>query len=255
MEKRSQVEDMIISKVLTIRHKQPFIGVRKLQFMLNKDPDFAGINIARDALFDLLRDNKLMGGKRKRYVHTSDSKHQQEVFSNLIENLEITRSDQVWVSDITYITTLKGFSYLTLVTDYHSRKILGYNVSANMDAEQVLKAMKMAYNIGKPPEGLIHHSDKGSQYSSKIYKEFHEKHGILGSMTGKNHCYDNAVAERVNGILKQEFGLDGVICDIDAVKKMVREAVLAYNSLRPHLSLSYKTPDEVYKTKGRTYVA
>ncbi|MDP2172626.1 MAG: IS3 family transposase [Candidatus Cloacimonadaceae bacterium] len=254
-DQRLRYEEMIIAKVLFIRQKQPFVGVRKLRLMLAKEPEFDGQPVARDALFDLLRAHKLLGGRRKRHVHTTDSKHQLKVFPNLIENLDITGHNQVWVSDMTYIATLKGFCYLSLVTDYRSRKILGYNVSASMEAIHTLQAMKMAYSNGNPSEGLIHHSDKGSQYCSKIYLDFHQKHGIIGSMTGKNHCYDNAVAERVNGILKQEFGLDGVMRDIATVKKMVREAVTTYNSLRLHQSLNYQTPDDVYAGKDCTHVA
>jgi len=162
-------------------------------------------------------------------------------------NNDIRQINQVWVSDITFIHLTKGkFCYLFLVTDYRSRKIMGYALKPSLSAEGALEALEMSIKYGKPSAGFIHHSDHGIQYCCKEYISKLQSHAAQISMTGENHCYDNAVAERVNGILKQEFGLGAYLPDIEAAKRLTDEGIRLYNSVRLHLSLGYRTPDHTY---------
>lgn len=245
-EKREKLNVMVVETVKEIRHTQPRAGGRKLHLMLKEGRAKYKLKIGRDALFELLNRYKLTLKKKKRTYPTTNSRHPFQVYPNLIKDLEITSVNQVWVSDITYIRTWKGFCYLSLVTDLYSRRILGYKVSESLASEHTLAAFKLAFGTANPPSGLIHHSDKGVQYCYKGYIESLQKADINISMTGPDHCFDNAVAERLNGILKAELGLGEVIPDYKTAKALAREAVFIYNSQRLHAALNYKTPDEIY---------
>lgn len=182
----------------------------------------------------------------KRYTKTTHSKHWMKKYPNRLEDQDIKRAEQAFVSDITYVETDDGVHYLSLVTDAYSRKIMGYEVSDNMRAESVVKALRQAARQRQTRRSLLHHSDRGLQYCSAIYQQELKRHDITHSMTDGYDCYQNALAERVNGILKQEFLL--YKCrNLHALKGLVRESVNIYNNLRSHLSLNMKTPEEVHK--------
>lgn len=161
--------------------------------------------------------------------------------------MEVTNPNQVWVSDITYIRTVKGFCYLALITDMYSRKIVGYDLSDSLELAGCVRALKKALKqAGKrPPQ--VHHSDRGIQYCSNLYTHMLKKNNIVISMTEENHCYENAIAERVNGILKDEFYLDQTFDSLQHAKRATKNAINLYNQIRLHVSLDFKTPNMVYK--------
>lgn len=233
---------MILSEVKSYRIDQPFVGTRKLQHMLQT----TGISIGRDRLFSLLKSNNLLINKKKQGARTTNSYHRFYCYKNLIKDLHISFPNQVWVSDITYIRTLKGYQYLSLITDYYSRKIIGYNLSDSLSIEGSLTALKMALKFTRNPEGIIHHSDRGIQYCSHAYTNLLKENNMLISMTEKDHVYENSLAERVNGILKQEFCLGETLISKDVTKILVKESIETYNGKRLHMSLNYKTPNYVY---------
>lgn len=235
-------EQMILSEVHRIRRIQPKVGGRKLHLDL-KD---LGFKIGRDRLFGLLRKQDLLIKPKKRSSRTTYSNHWFRKYSNLIRGVELTGPNQVFVSDITYLRTIGGFVYLSLVTDAFSRKIVGWNLCSSLCVEGPLGALKMALKTVSDPKGLIHHSDRGIQYCCHEYVKLLTDHHILISMTEENHCYENAIAERVNGILKNEFLLDQTLPSFKVAKELVGDSVRIYNSKRRHMSINYKTPDEVH---------
>lgn len=236
------VKDM----VLDLRRFMPRIGTRKLYFLLKPRFDEQGIKLGRDGFFDYLREHRLLVAPRKSYTKTTNSKHWMRKHPNQLEGLKIERSEQVFVSDITYVETGDGIHYLSLVTDAYSRKIMGYELSDNMRAESVVKALRRAVKQRQTEKPLIHHSDRGLQYCSRIYQEELKRHNIRPSMTDGYDCYQNALAERVNGILKQEFLL--YRCQTAGeLKRLITESIDIYNRMRPHLSLGMKTPEEMHR--------
>jgi putative transposase len=230
----------------------PRIGVRKLYFMLQDFMDIKGIKMGRDGLFKLLGDHQMLVKQKRKYVKTTQSKHHFYKYGNRIKGMEITRPESVWVSDITYIRTQNGFCYLSLITDAYSRKIMGYWFSDNLRVENCLNALKMAIKNRKyPNEPLIHHSDRGFQYCNPRYTQLAEENGIELSMTQSYDPYENAIAERVNGILKQEFGLDHTFGGIKMAERTIQNAIRVYNHRRPHWKLQFKTPGSVHQEKKR----
>jgi len=186
---------------------------------LKADFDKFNIKIGRDQFFRILKENKMLI-KRKRYsCRTTNSYHRFYKYKNSIKNIEIKHSNQVWASDITYIRTVKGFCYLALITAMYSRKIVGYDLSDTLELTGCLKALKKAIYKNKNINGLIHHSDKGIQYCSNVYTNELKRKGIQISMTEENHCYENALAERVNGILKDKFYLDQTLNSMKQAKE------------------------------------
>lgn len=248
MHERLLSEQLALEMVSEIRCRQPKIGGKKLYYLLSDDLQLLPSKLGRDALFTLLRDNSLLIERKRSRFFTTNSKHSNKIYPNLIKGLEIIASNQVLVSDITYIRRTGGFSYLSVVSDLYSRKILGYFVSDNLSLEGPLKALKISLRQidDKAKSGMIHHSDRGIQYSSFKYTDKLKKQGINISMSAKGNPYDNAVMERIMGILKQEFLLDDTFQDIASIRRSVKEAVAIYNEERPHSSLAYKTPTEVY---------
>jgi putative transposase len=188
---------------------------------------------------------------KRRYVQTTFSRHWMRKYPNLVRQQAITRAEQVWVSDITYIKTDEGNSYLTMITDAYTRKIMGYKMSQTMEASATKEALQMAINNRSYKESLIHHSDRGLQYCSKEYVELAESNGMQMSMTEQSDPYENALAERMNRTIKEEFGLNEVIKDHEQARLIVEQAILLYNTKRPHLALNYRTPDQVHKGKSR----
>jgi len=246
--RRKEVDDELVEKLVKVeRASQPRLGGRKLYFMLKPELEDAGVSIGRDLFFEVLRTNNLLLGPLPRSPRTTNSRHSLPVFRNIIKGREITGPNQVWVSDITYIRTIEGFLYLSLITDKYSRKIVGYNLGGTLETEESLKALEMALKT-KPKGGhIIHHSDRGCQYCSHLYVDKLEENGFEISMTEESHCSENALAERVNGILKQEYWLGSTFRSKEQVHRAVEEAIHLYNTRRPHTSLNYKTPEQVHR--------
>lgn len=185
---------------------------------------------------------------RKKYSsRTTNSLHRFYKYHNIIKDFKASRTNQIWVSDITYIRTIKGFCYLALITDAYSRKIIGYDLSNSLELSGCVRALNKALYKAKNIDGLIHHSDRGIQYCSNGYTQILKRHNIAISMTEDNHCYENALAERINGILKDEFYLDQTFTDVAHAKRATKNAINLYNEVRLHLSLDYKTPNYVHQ--------
>jgi putative transposase len=236
-------EQLIIDEVHLIRTKQPKVGCRKLIL----DLQASGFKLGRDRLFDILRRNHMLVRRRKRGPMTTYSKHWLRKYTNLIKGVTLTGPNQLFVSDITYLRVKGGFCYLSLVTDAWSRKIVGWDVSPSLCVKGSIRALKMALRGVPHSEGLIHHSDRGIQYCCQEYVKILKDHHILISMTEENHCYENAIAERVNGILKDEFFLNETLPSFNVAKELTRESIDTYNNQRRHMSLNYKIPAEVYE--------
>ncbi len=239
-------ESLVLNFVRDIRKEHPRMGVRKLYNLLEEDLSKIGRGIGRDKLFDILRSNGLLIKPLRKYTKTTNSHHRFRVYKNLIEDMEIKRSNQVFVSDITYLSTYERFYYLSLVIDVYSRKIVGYNLSDSLSLSGSLNALKMALRGVKDTEGLIHHSDRGIQSCSNQHTQLLKRKRVQISMAGKGNAYENAIAERVNGILKIEYLLDRKYPNFKELKKSVVAAVKLYNEKRPHMSLGYETPAQRY---------
>ncbi len=242
-----QLHEQANESVLELRRQMPKLGARKLHYLLKA----RGISVGRDQLFCWLRLQGLLVYKKKRYTVTTNSKHWMRKYPNIVKGLTISRPDQVWVADITYLNTAEdGNVYLHLVTDAYSKQIMGYELCNNMEAASTLKALEMSVkNRTYKSLPLIHHSDRGLQYCSKLYIDCLIKNGIAISMTENGSPYDNAVAERVNGILKDEFGLGEQLDNHPEALIQVKESIYAYNFLRPHLSCYMLTPDQMHQQK------
>jgi transposase InsO family protein len=245
--KHKQNAIKVLAFVKQERKVQSRVGGKKLYKHMQDDLKMQELKMGRDKLFDVLREHDMLVKKKRSFVKTTDSNHHFRKHKNLIKNMEIVRPNQVWVADITYIRLIKGHCYLALITDLYSRKIVGYDVSNSLELAGCLRAFKLAHRHARPAHGLFHHSDRGSQYCSNEYVRLLRNHQVNISMTEENHCYENAVAERVNGILKDEFYLDECFANLEQAKKACDNAIKIYNTKRLHLSLNYKTPDQVYK--------
>lgn len=249
-EKRADARANLLAPVKAIvmdwRRFMPRLGARKLYHLIKPMLNEQGIKLGRDGFFDYLRSAGLLVKPRKNYTQTTFSKHWMRKYPNLLKEVCADRPEKVFVSDITYLESAEGVHYLSLVTDACSRKIMGYEVSREMKASDVVKALKMAVRARRCTSPLIHHSDRGVQYCASEYQEALRLAEITPSMTDGYDCYQNALAERVNGILKQEFLL--YKCkSFDDLKVLVEQSVNIYNQLRPHLSLGMKTPEEVHE--------
>jgi transposase InsO family protein len=244
---KEQYNEIVLKEVAKIRKKMPQTGTRKLYEKLQPVLQEQDVKIGRDALFELLRYKGLLVRKTKRFHITTNSKHFYYTSPNLIKELEINHSEQVFVSDITYIKTDEGHAYLALVTDAYSKKIMGWSFDDNMKVSMVKEALNMAYNNRKyQHQSIIHHSDRGMQYCCPDYTEFAKEKGFVMSTTQQSDPYENAIAERINGILKYEFGLRKTIASIAIARAMIKEAVDIYNNDRLHWSLDLKTPQMVH---------
>lgn len=228
----------------------PQVGTRKLYKLIKPELMERNIKLGRDGLFTYLRLNSLLVKPKKNYTKTTNSKHWMRKHPNLLKELKTTKAEEVFVSDITYLKSDEGTHYLSLTTDAYSRKIMGYELSDEMKASDVVKALKMSIKNKRYSHQAIHHSDRGLQYCSDEYQQALNQHNIMPSMTDGYDCYQNALAERVNGILKQEFLL--YQCkDMNELKQLVEESIYIYNEIRPHLSLGMKTPNQVHNEKGQ----
>lgn len=229
-----------------MRMKMPRLGTRKLYFLLKDQFKNQEIKLGRDRLFDYLRSQNLLIKPKKNYTKTTNSKHWLTKYPNLLKGFEPIAPEQVFVSDITYIKSRERTHYLSLVTDAFSRKIMGYKLSDDICAENVVQALKMAIAKRVTHNTTIHHSDRGLQYCSSVYQSELNRAKIVPSMTDGYDCYQNALAERINGILKQEFLIEA--CNTGKeLNKLIRESITIYNSFRPHLSLNMKTPNFIHE--------
>ena len=238
---------LIVEMVKAERALQPRLGGKKLYVMLKARLKENGIKIGRDRFLKVLADNGLQVKPLPKAARTTNSRHSLPVFRNEYKSLVLTAPNQAWVSDITYIRTDDDFLYLSLITDAYSRKIVGYYVGDSLETIGCLNALNKA--VKELPYGLypLHHSDRGSQYCSHLYVNKLNDYGLRISMTEEMHCYENALAERVNGILKQEYGLGNTFKTKQQAVDSVDQAVAFYNDRRPHTALNYKTPAEVHK--------
>lgn len=243
---REAEDELLLEMVRDIRRHHPRIGGRKLHYLLSKQMAEHGISRGRDALFDLLRDNDLLVPTRRSRRRTTRPGLWR--CPNRLTELVVKQANQAWVSDITYIQTEEGFIYLSLITDAFSRYIVGFDLSTSLAAEGALRALKQAIKQtnGADLTGLIHHSDHGIQYTAHDYTGRLRTGGILSSMGEVGNCYENALAERMNGILKCEYFLDSLFVDFEQAESAVREAIRLYNFERPHWSLGLQCPADVY---------
>lgn len=251
-EKTTIANMLVLTLVKEIRIQMPLLGTRKLLHVLEPRLIEHGIKMGRDQLFNLLRFHGLLIRRRKRIVRTTDSNHIFKRYPNLIKELIITGPEQLWVSDITYIRTVQGFSYLSLITDAYSRKIVGYALHPTLEATGCLRALEMAISSWKhvSPFYLIHHSDRGIQYCCSEYPEMLQRYGVAISMTQNGSPYDNALAERVNGILKNEFYPKRIYQNHKDASKNIDKIIRVYNSQRPHASLDFRTPEKAHSDNG-----
>ena len=240
-------QEMVIQLVCQVRTRQPKIGVRKLYRLLKPQFEKLDLQLGRDALFRLLRDHGLLIASPKRGHRTTFANHRFHQYPNRITDRVVDRIHQVFVADITYLQTLDGFVYLALVTDLFSRKIVGFDVSDSLSVEGALSTCKMAIRPVTNPDALIHHSDRGVQYCCHAYTQLLDSRGIQLSMTQNGDVYQNAVAERVNGILKIDFLLNHTFRSIHRATTSVKQSISIYNNERPYLSLGYQTPQAVYQ--------
>ncbi|WP_153487722.1 IS3 family transposase [Burkholderia cepacia] len=249
-ERRGTQAEAVTTLVRDIRLRQPRLGTRKLHHLLGPVLGERGIKLGRDRLFDVLRAARLLVVPHRAYHKTTQSHHRFRRHPNLLkpgpDQVVPTGPKQVWVADITYLPTAGRFVYLSLITDAFSRKIVGHHVHDSLQTEQVSQALKKALRSRRTCQPLIHHSDRGIQYCSTYYQDIHRRHGLRCSMTDGYDCYQNALAERVNGILKGEFLLQRP-ADLEQAAKMVEQSVRIYNHERPHAALKYKTPDAMHR--------
>lgn len=249
-EKEALQHDLILQEVLRIRKTLKRLGTRKLLFKMEGFMSEHHIEIGRDAMFDLLATHKLLIRKRKRKVPiTTFSDHWMRKYPNLIVDFIPTAPNQLWVSDITYITLKYDFSYLSLITDAYSRKIVGFYLSQTLSADGCIKALQMALKNNPQLGRLIHHSDRGSQYCCADYVSILDKHFVKISMTQSGDPLENAIAERVNGILKDEL-LEKVYLNYEQARQAIAAAISIYNYQRPHSSIDMLTPIEAHLKEG-----
>lgn len=251
--KRTRAQQ-VIELVERIRNEQPRIGLRKLHYLL--EPELGQLHVGRDKLNTILKANNLLIKPLKTYHKTTNSHHRFHRHKNLIEGKTPERPEEIWVSDITYLGTRESPLYLALVTDSYSKKIVGYDVSESLSSQGALRALGMGIKTRQSKNQLIHHSDRGLQYCCDAYQELLKKNKITPSMTESYDPYANAIAERVNGILKQDFLLDMYRTNLKGMMHLVKEIINIYNTQRPHLSCGMKTPEWMHNQQGypiRTY--
>ena len=224
----------------------PKLGTRKLYSLMARELQEEQIKVGRDKLFEILKKNALLQKKKRRYVRTTNSQHWLKKYPNIIKGIIINRSEQVWVSDITYIRTDEGYCYLSMITDAYSRKIMGSCLSKTLSAEGCLSALEEALGQRISESPLIHHSDRGLQYCSKEYVEKLRSNNIGISMTENSDPYENALAERMNKTMKEEFLCLESFRTFEIAKKVVSESINIYNEERPHLSWQMMKPAEVH---------
>lgn len=246
-QKRDLAAEAVVERVRRERRQSPRLGGRKLYYLLDHELRDAGVVLGRDRFFTVLRENGLLVERKRGRPHTTNSRHNLPVFTNLAKGLELTGPNQLWVADITYIRSSEGFLYLSLITDAYSRKIVGSHLDNTLETAGCLHALDMA--LKELPAGCypIHHSDRGSQYASHLYVNKLHANGLQVSMTEENHCYENALAERVNGIMKGEYEMDRLFPSKFQAQAVFKQSKWIYNNARPHLSLNYAFPSIIHE--------
>lgn len=245
--RREVDEDLVVELVRAERRFQPRLGTRKLYYLIKGRLEEAGAKVGRDRMFEILGNRELLVEPRvSEYPRTTCSYHCLPVFQNLIKDREVRQPNEVWVGDITYLRTEEGYMFLSLLTDKMSRKIVGYHCGDSLEAIGCVRALEMA--LEQLPKGVqpIHHSDRGSQYCSHEYVNRLVDRGLSVSMTEKDHCAENALAERMNGIVKAEYGLGRKFPTKASLQVAVDQAIDLYNTRRPHSSLGNRFPDQVH---------
>jgi putative transposase len=247
-QRREVAGDLVAGLVQRERQWQPRLGTRKLHHLLKRELKEAGLSLGRDRLFEELRRRDLLVEPVPApYPRTTQSYHNLPIFQNLVKGRELRGPNEVWVSDLTYLRTLEGALYLALITDKYSRKIVGYHVGDTLEAMGCVRALEWA--LKELPKGSkpIHHSDQGSQYCCHEYVNRLLKNELTISMTERDHCAENALAERMNGILKQEYGLGVQFTTKEDARLAVEQGVWLYNTKRPHTALAYQVPEQVHR--------
>jgi len=244
---RRQVDEaLIVELVKRERCVQPRLGGRKLLHLLGPDLQEAGVSVGRDRFYELLAEYELLVPPLPASPRTTNSRHSLPVFQNLFAGMHLHAPHEAWVSDLTYIRTDEGFLFGALITDAYSRKVVGEHIGDSLEAEGCLQALEQALRALPAGKHPLHHSDRGCQYCCHEYVERLQARGLAISMTQVMHCYENALAERVNGILKQEYGLGQRFRTKAQAIKAFQQAVYLYNHRRPHLRLNYRCPADVH---------
>jgi len=250
-QKRMEIQ-LVVDLIHLRRKEMPRLGGLKLHYLLQVDFKSHNLKIGRDKFFTLLREQNLLVKPKRNYARTTYSYHRFHKYPNLIRDVQLVRPNQVWVSDITYITIRMHFAYLSLITDLYSHKIVGYCLYKTLETAGCIKALTMAvHSVNEPTESLIHHSDRGIQYCSNTYVDILKAMTIKISMTEKKDAYENSVAERVNGILKSEFNIDQSFKSFQIAETIIENSIRIYNQERPHLSCNMLTPEQAHKKKGK----
>ena len=251
----AQATEQILELVMEYRCLMPSIGTRKLYWLIKGKLLQRGLKCGRDQLFKILKEHNLLIRPKRRYTKTTDSKHWMKKHPNLLKDYSAVQANEVFVSDITYVESAEGVHYLSLVTDAYTRQIKGYKLSNDMRAENVMQALHMAMqHVTDRATRMIHHSDRGSQYCSELYQSALRHYGICPSMTDGKDCYQNALAERINGILKQEF-LTTRCQTMKELDHLIAESIMIYNCYRPHLSLNMNIPNQTYEQTKTELIA
>lgn len=244
-------DEIIIQSVLQIRTEMPRVGTRKLMHLLTPQLESHHIKIGRDYLFDLLEQHHLLIRQRKRRTVTTNSRHWMRKYTNLAKQIEVYRPEQLWVSDITYIRLRNEWGYLSLITDAYSRRIMGFCFRTDLSALGCINALEMALSLRQyPNQPLTHHSDRGSQYCCADYVDLLTMNDISISMTENSDPYENALAERINGIIKHEFNLYHRNLGFTDTYELVADSIRIYNEVRPHSSCDYLTPMDAHQRSG-----
>lgn len=243
--------ELIVQQVNNIRKRHPVIGTRKLHFMLQPFLAEHQIKIGRDKLFDVLATHKLLVRRRKRKIYTTQSYHRFHKYPNLIKEIKVKGINQLWVSDITYFKTLGKFVYISFITDAYSHKIVGFQLARTLETIHSLKALEMAITGIEDckKHNIIHHSDRGIQYCSELYVKLLQDNNILISMTENGDPLENPIAERANGIIKDEYLCHYTDKTITEIQERLTQAVALYNNERPHMSCNMHTPEKVHRNK------
>lgn len=247
----------VTALVMKYRREQPRLGTLKVYKLIKPQLEKMNIKLGRDKFFDMMRENRMLIQRKRRFHKTTNSNHRFRKHPNLIKGKVFNKAEQVWVSDLTYIKFQNGHLFLALTTDLYSKKIMGYHLADNTKTESTTAALRMALKNRKyKNRKLIHHSDRAFQYCSDEYTKLLSDNKIKISMTEKYDPYENAVAERVNGILKDEFEIDEGFVSEPQARKEIKNAITVYNSKRPHISCDYSTPDFAHthqKHKPKSY--
>lgn len=243
-------EVFLLKQALELRKEHKRMGAEKLLLLLEPVLAEHKIKYGRDKFYTLMNEHGLLVKRRRRGPKTTNSNHLYRKYPNLIRDIELSKSGKLWVSDITYIRTEKGFVYLSLITDAYSKKIVGWSLWPDLTSEGALNALKMAISGEKVTQGLIHHSDRGIQYCCNDYVNYLNGTSIEISMTENGDPYENAIAERINGILKGEYELEETYSDYFAALEAVKIAVYKYNNKRPHRSIDFMFPVDAHKCEG-----